>query len=32
MRHRIAVTYEAEAEEITSEQVVMEILNHVEVP
>jgi hypothetical protein len=26
------VTYEAEAEEITSEQVVMEILNHVEVP
>jgi MoxR-like ATPase len=32
MRHRIAVTYEAEAEEITPEQVVMEILNHVEVP
>jgi MoxR-like ATPase len=32
MRHRIAVTYEAEAEEITSEQVVIEILNHVEVP
>lgn len=32
MRHRIAVTYEAEAEEITTEQVVTEILNHVEVP
>ena len=32
MRHRIAVTYEAEAEEITPEQVLMEILNHVEVP
>jgi MoxR-like ATPase len=32
MRHRIAVTYEAEAEEITSEQIVNEILNHVEVP
>ncbi len=32
MRHRIAVTYEAEAEEITTEQIVTEILNHVEVP
>ncbi len=32
MRHRIAVTYEAEAEEITPEQIVTEILNHVEVP
>jgi MoxR-like ATPase len=32
MRHRIAVTYEAEAEEITAEQVVTEILNHIEVP
>jgi MoxR-like ATPase len=32
MRHRVAVTYEAEAEEITPEQVVTEILNHVEVP
>ncbi len=32
MRHRVAVTYEAEAEEITSEQVVIEILNAVEVP
>ncbi len=32
LRHRIAVTYEAEAEEITSENVVIEILNAVEVP
>lgn len=32
LRHRVAVTYEAEAEEITSEQIVQEILNHVEVP
>jgi MoxR-like ATPase len=32
MRHRVAVTYEAEAEEITSENVIHEILNKVEVP
>jgi MoxR-like ATPase len=32
LRHRVAVTYEAEAEEITSEHVVTEILNSVEVP
>ncbi|MCX6144963.1 MAG: MoxR family ATPase [Ignavibacteriales bacterium] len=32
LRHRIAVTYEAEAEEVTSESVVQEILNHIEVP
>jgi MoxR-like ATPase len=32
MRHRVAITYEAEAEEITPEQIVTEILNHVEVP
>ena len=32
LRHRVAVTYEAEAEEITPENVVHEILNHVEVP
>jgi len=32
LRHRVAVTYEAEAEEITSEHVVTEILNQVEVP
>lgn len=32
MRHRIAVTYEAEAEDITSENIINEILNKVEVP
>ncbi|HUL43152.1 MAG TPA: AAA family ATPase [Bacteroidota bacterium] len=32
LRHRIAVTYEAEAENVTSEQIVDEILNTVEVP
>ena len=32
LRHRIAVTYEAEAEEVTSEYIVQEILNHIEVP
>ena len=32
LRHRIAVTYEAEAEEITPEQIVVDILNGVEVP
>ena len=32
LRHRIAVSYEAEAEEITTEDVIKEILNKVEVP
>ncbi len=32
LRHRIAVTYEAEAEEITTENVIQEILNKIEVP
>jgi MoxR-like ATPase len=32
MRHRIGVTYEAEAEEITSENIIQDILNTVEVP
>lgn len=32
MRHRIALTYEAEAENITSEDVISRILNTVEVP
>ncbi len=32
MRHRIAPTYEAEAEEVTSEDIVQRILDHVEVP
>ena len=32
MRHRIGLTYEAEAENITTENIISEILNHVEVP
>jgi MoxR-like ATPase len=32
MRHRIGLTYEAEAENVTSEEVISEILNAVEVP
>jgi len=32
LRHRVAVTYEAEAEEVTSEQIVQEVLNNIEVP
>lgn len=32
LRHRIGLTYEAEAENITSEEVISEILNAVEVP
>jgi MoxR-like ATPase len=32
MRHRIGLSYEAEAENITSENIISEILNHVEVP
>jgi MoxR-like ATPase len=32
LRHRIAVTYEAEAEDITSETIISKILNRVEVP
>lgn len=32
LRHRIALTYEAEAEEITTENIIQEILNTVEVP
>lgn len=32
MRHRISLTYEAEAENITSEDIINEILNSVEVP
>jgi len=32
MRHRIGITYEAEAENITSEDIVTEILNTVQVP
>ncbi len=32
LRHRVAVTYEAEAEEVTSEYIVQEVLNKIEVP
>jgi MoxR-like ATPase len=32
MRHRIGLTYEAEAENITTEDIVLEILNNIEVP
>ena len=32
MRHRIGVTFEAEAENITSAQILTELMDHVEVP
>ena len=32
MRHRVLLTYEAEAEEVTAEDVVRRVLDHVEVP
>ena len=32
LRHRVGLTYEAEAEEVGTEQIVTEILNQVEVP
>jgi len=32
LRHRIGLTYEAEAENITSENIISEILNAIEVP
>ncbi len=32
LRHRIGLTYEAEAENITQDQIITEILNTVEVP
>ena len=32
LRHRVIVTYGAEAEEITSDDMVRRILDHVEVP
>ena len=32
LRHRVLITYEAEAEEVTSEDVVTQILNSIEVP
>ena len=32
LRHRILLTYEAEAEQITSEDIIEQILNSVDVP
>jgi MoxR-like ATPase len=32
LRHRVIPTYEAEAEELTSEELIQQILDHVEVP
>ncbi len=32
LRHRVVVTYEAEAEEMTGEDIVKKILDHIEVP
>ena len=32
LRHRIGITYEAEAENISSEDIISQILDHVEVP
>jgi MoxR-like ATPase len=32
LRHRIIVTYEAEAEEVNSEEIVRRILDQIEVP
>ncbi len=32
LRHRVGLTYEAEAENVTSEEIVNEILNRVDVP
>jgi MoxR-like ATPase len=32
LRHRIGLTYEAEAENITSEEIITDVLNAVEVP
>ena len=32
LRHRVAVTYEAEAEDVASDQIVRRVLDTVEVP
>ena len=32
LRHRVIVTYEAEAEELTSEDIIRKIVNRIEVP
>ena len=32
MRHRVGITFEAEAENISQEQIITEIMDHVQVP
>jgi MoxR-like ATPase len=32
LRHRLILTYEAEAEEVGSEEIIKELLSHIEVP
>jgi len=32
LRHRIGLTYEAEAENVTTEDIISQIINEVEVP
>jgi MoxR-like ATPase len=32
LRHRVLLTYEAEAENLTTEDIVKQVLDHVEVP
>ncbi|MEP5990294.1 MAG: ATPase, partial [Rhodopirellula bahusiensis] len=32
LRHRVMITYEAEAEELTSESIVQQILDHIPAP
>ncbi|HMW36121.1 MAG TPA: ATPase, partial [bacterium] len=32
LRHRVILTYEAEAEELTTEEIITQVLNKVEVP
>jgi MoxR-like ATPase len=32
LRHRVLITYEAEAEEVTSDEVIRRVLDRVEVP
>jgi len=32
LRHRVILTYEAEAEEVTSEDIIRKLFEHIEVP
>jgi len=32
LRHRVLITYEAEAEQLTSDEIIDRLLDHVEVP